>query len=119
MATELTPVSIPGKYPSTPLAALAAEFTPVATDLAGNTFKNTGKEIIVLQNTDVGAVTVTITSQPDEKNRLGTITAYSLPASGFAGFGPFPTLGWNDAAGLLLFTSSDVDLLAAVLRFTL
>lgn len=115
MATEITVQSnMKGGYPATPLTALSAAYTYAASDLAGNYWVNTGHEILLLQNTDVGATTVTITSQADQYNRLGTITTYSIPASGFAWFGPFPPAGWNDSNGRLNIVTSDVDLKIAV-----
>ena len=108
-----------GKYPVTPLTAGAAAITFQAMELAGDTYSNTGKELVLLRNDDAGAVTITVTSQRDEKNRLGTISAYSIPAGEYAAFGPFPVSGWNDGNNKVNLLASDVDLKVAVLRFEL
>ena len=115
---DITVQSLVGKYPATPLGAGDAAITFQAMELAGDTFSNTGKEIILVRNDDAGAVTLTITGVVDEKNRTGDIDAYSIPAGEYAAFGPFPIQGWNDSNGKLNLTASDVDLKVAVLRFT-
>ncbi len=115
----ITVQSLIGKYPATPVSADAADITFAAMELAGDTFANTGKEIILVRNDDAGAVTLTITSQVDTFNRLGTISAYPIGAGEYAAFGPFPVSGWNDSSGNLNLLASDVDLKVAVLRFTL
>ena len=52
-----------------------------ASDAAlGNAVQCTGKEILVMNNTDVGAQTVTIDAKPDSYGRDGAITDYSIPA---------------------------------------
>jgi len=112
--------SVVGKYPVTPLVANVADLTFAATELAGDTFPNSGKELIILRNDDAAPQTITITSQVDEKNRLGSISAYSVGIGEYAIFGPFPPSAWNDPnTGLLNLLSSDVDLMIAVVRITL
>jgi hypothetical protein len=96
-----------------------AHFTVAASTITdGNTFVCTGRELLFFQNSDAGAVTVTITSNVDEKNRLGTITDYSVGIGEFAMFtcGLTTAQGWRSTAGTIKFTTADVDLKVAVLR---
>lgn len=77
-----------------------------------NQFKCTGKDIVIAQNTDVGAQTVTITSYADPYGRTKDITAYSLAADDVAIFGPFGTTGWMQADGYVYLEAS-----AATVKF--
>jgi hypothetical protein len=115
--TAILVMNPPGKYPALPLAALSAALALTAADVAnGNAAACTGREILVVQNTGAGAGTITVTSAPDALGRIGDITAYSLPAAGFAVLGPFPTVGWQQADGSLYFTASAITMLVAVVR---
>jgi hypothetical protein len=115
--TALTVQTILGPF-ATYGAGLAHFTVASGTITDGNTFVCTGKELLFFQNTDAGAVTVTITSEVDEKNRLGTITTYSIGIGEFACFtcGLTTKSGWMSTAGTIKFTVSDADLKVAVLR---
>lgn len=105
--------------PFAAVGAAAAHFTFAAGTITdGDTFVCTGKELLILDNTDGGATTVTITSVADEKNRTGDITTYSIGAGEFACFtiGLTNSLGWKSTAGKVRITVSDADLKVAVLR---
>jgi hypothetical protein len=105
--------------PFAAVGALAAHFTPVAGTITdGNTWVCNGNDLLFFQNSDAGAVTVTITSVVDEKNRLGTITDYSIGIGEFAMFtvGLTNNLGWQSAAKTIRITVSDADLKVAVIR---
>lgn len=115
MATELTVVDLPSAYEAA-IANTPVDVGLVASDLAGNTFRSTGREIVIAQNDDVGAVTVTVSSQPASRTgRVGDIAAASIPASGVRMFQIFPRDGW-ESGGLITITTSDVDCLLAVVR---
>lgn len=60
-------------------------------------FIATGKELVIAQNTNVGAQTVTITSAADETGRVKHITTDSLAAGAIHVYGPFPLHGWVQA----------------------
>jgi len=65
------------------LSVQAGDFalpTEASDPALGNAVKCTGKEILVMRNTDAGAQTVTIDARPDAYGRDGTITDYSIPA---------------------------------------
>lgn len=105
-----------------PFAVVSAgslDFTFAALDnVNGNYFACTGREIILFQNTDVGAQTVTIDSVADEKNRQADITAYSLAAGDFVcvGVGLTNAKGWKQSNGQIYIDSSDAGVKVAVLR---
>jgi len=114
--TTLTPQNPPGAYPGT-IAANAADMTFAAADVANkNQFAATGKELLVVRNDNVGAQTVTINSVVDTFKRTGDITAYSLGASEYAFFGPFPVGGWRQTDGNLYLEGSHADIKFAVIR---
>jgi len=105
--------------PFAAVGAGAADFTFAAGTITdGDTFVCTGRELLVVQNTDAGAVTITITSVVDEKNRTGDITTYSVGIGEFACFsiGLTNSKGWKSTAGKVRITVSDADLKVAVLR---
>ena len=108
-----------GKYPVTPLKANSADivFTPAGVNFAeGFQFAHTGREIILVRNGNVAAKTITINSAPNAKGRSGTITAYSVGASEYAAFPPFPVDGWRQSSGYMTGAMSAADMEIAVLR---
>ena len=115
MATELTVVDLPGAYEDDIL------LTPVdiglaAADLAGNTFRSTGREIVIVENDDAAPQTIDITSQPASRTgRTGDIAAASLGIGDVRVFQIFLKDGW-ESGGLITITASDVDVKIAVLR---
>jgi hypothetical protein len=114
--TIVTPRAVTVGHPTLPVPVNSLDLTEVAADIVNkNRVVHTGKEVIVAHNTDVGAVTVTITSVPVH-GRSGDVTAYSLGAGEIALFGPYPTTGWRQTDGYLYFEASDVDCKFAVLK---
>jgi hypothetical protein len=115
----LTPQNLPGSYPALPITANAVDFvfTAAGANFAdGAGFLMTGNEILLVQNANVGAQTVTISSVKDDIGRTGDITTYSVGASEFAMFGPFKEKGWKQADGQLYFAASATDVKFAVLK---
>lgn len=114
--TALTPQTIVGKYPGT-VSAGDADITFAAGDASnGNSFTLTGQEIIIARNDDAAAQTITIDSVPDPQNRTGDITSYSIGASEYAAFGPFPGLGWKQSDGTLHIDVGSANIKLAILR---
>ena len=115
--TALPIVTPPGSYPALPLAALAAALTFTAADATNfNNFPSTGREALVIQNTGAGAGTITVHSVSDSLKRTGDITAYSVPAAGFAILGPFSQAGWLQSDGTIWVDASATTMLLAVVR---
>lgn len=109
--TTLTPVDLLGSYPTLPISANAADVAFAASDVAnGNQVLLNGKVLVLVQNTDVAAQTITFDSVRDGLNRDGDITTYSVGASEFAAFGPFNPAGWKQSDGYLYINTSDADL---------
>ena len=117
-ATAITVQSVDG--PLDDIAAGGADFTWTAADVAnGNSFACTGKELLLVRNTDgANAYTVTITSVPDEKNRSEDISAYSLAAGDFAVFGVGLTtaVGWRQSTNVINISGENAAVEFAVLR---
>lgn len=77
------------KYPPLPVAANSLDVVETApTDTAGIEFVATGREVVLIHNTDVGAQTFTLASVADPYGRTGDITTYSLSAGEFAALIP-------------------------------
>ena len=112
---ELTVVALPDGYEDDIL------LTPVdvgweAGVVAGDTFRCTGREILLVHNTDSHGQTITVTSQPESRTgRLGHITSAVIPADEIRVFQMFPRDGW-EVGGLVNIAVSDVDVDLAVLR---
>ena len=105
--------------PFAAVGAGTADFTFAAGTITdGDTFVCTGREVLLVNNTNVGAQTITITSVDDEKGRSEDITAYSMAANDFAvfGIGLTNSKGWKSSAGTVRITVSSADVKVAVLR---
>jgi len=105
--------------PFAAVGAGAADFTFAAgTPTDGDTFVCTGREILIVNNTDVATKYITVVSVDDETNRSENITTYSLAAGDFAVFGVGLTnsKGWKSSAGTIRITVEDADVKVAVLR---
>ncbi len=106
-------------YPTLQPAANAADFVWTAAGASfadGAGFVHTGRELILVQNSNAGAQTVTINSVVDEKKRTGDITTYSVGIAEFAVLGPFPVNGWRQADGQLYLAATATDVKFAILR---
>jgi hypothetical protein len=97
--------------------------TPVATDAVnGNSFAATGKEVVLLINTDTATHTVTVTSTADPYGRLDTsLTTYVVPVAvgGLSGLSviEMSTLnGWIQSGQTVNMTSSSALVKIVVLR---
>lgn len=102
-----------------PLTVVAgAQDIPVAASDNANGLETpcTGKELVVVQNTDVGAQTVTIEAAEDTAGRDGEITTYSLAADDLAVFGPFPTAIYRQTDGKLYIDTSDDNVHVAIVK---
>ncbi len=111
--TLLTPVSLPGGY-----ALVPATLPFVSGDVAnGNAFAHTGQEILIAQNTDVAAKTITVTSKADPTyGRTGHISAYSIPAGEFRVFQKFPIKGWRQTDNRIYVDVSHANVKLAVIK---
>lgn len=114
--TNLVAQTLPGAYPTLPVSANSRELTTNAVDIVnGNdTTIVDGKTVVLFINRDASAQTVTFTSVADSLGRTGDITAYSIPTTKLAIFGPFKLVGWTHS-GKLWIDGTDVDIAVAVI----
>lgn len=82
----------------------------------GDQTPSTGKEVIVMSNTDALAQTVTIDAAPDAYGRDGAITTYSLAAGDVAITGVLTQQAFRQSDGMIYINTSDVDVKLAVVR---
>ena len=112
---ELTVVDLPDGYEDD-IALTPVNIGLEAGVVAGDTFRCTGREILIAHNTDSHGQTITITSQPASRTgRLGHITSAVIPADEVRVFQIFPRDGW-EVGGVVHVAVSDVDVFLAVLR---
>lgn len=80
--TALTPITPLGPYIAGQPSANSLNFSFAACDSgAGNSFKMTGRDVLLVENADtMAAHTFTATSVADQLGRTNDITAYSLVA---------------------------------------
>ena len=115
--TAITVQTIKGPWAA--ITANGADYTYAAGTITdGDTFVCTGREILLVNNVNVAAKKITITSVDDETNRSEDITDYSVGAGEFAVFGVGLTnsKGWKSTAGTIRITVEHADVKVAVLR---
>ena len=114
-----TEIEVLERYPTLPLSVtkLKFVFTAPTAFADGIRFPITGRELILVQNTDGGAPqTFTITSARDVYGRTGDITTYSIGASGFAVVPTGAKDLFGSTGGTLTITMSANTVKVAVLR---
>lgn len=108
------------KAPFATIAANGADFTWTAGNTGTDTIAATGREIVLVWNTDgANPYTCTIVAEDDEKGRAEDIGPYSLAAGEFAAFGVALTNspGWKDAStGLITVDVENAAVKWAVLK---
>jgi Na+-translocating ferredoxin:NAD+ oxidoreductase RnfD subunit len=88
----------------------------------GNSITLTGREVLLLHNTDTVAHTVTIISVPDNYGRSSDIESYSIPAGEIATIsflGMFGQFAWKQTDGTVHFQVSSSTVLLTVLQINL
>lgn len=114
--TALTPIQLKLNNYAVIAGDLTVTFT--AMDASnGNSFAATGGEILIFNNTDASAHTITINSVADNLGRTDTsLTTYSIAANGFAAVQMKFLPGWV-SGGLVTMTTSSALVKVAVLRW--
>lgn len=102
-----------GPYPGT-VGSGALNFTLAAADPSnGNSFALTGREVLLVFNSDVAAAhTVTFTSAPDPQGRTSDITSYSVASGAYAIFSYRGGVnGWRQSDGTahLMASSASIE----------
>ena len=113
--TALTRIAVKGPHPGT-VSANDLDFSFTACDVGNkNKFSLTGRQLILVQNVNVGAKTVTFTSVNDPYSRTGTITTYSLGATEFAAFFAGDLTGWQQTDGEFYLEGEHADIKFAII----
>jgi hypothetical protein len=83
------------------VAALALDLVFTVADVSNhNEFKFTGKEILLVWNTDASSHNLTLTSVPDEHGRSGDIASYAVAAGVISAFSfRGGSAGWLESDG--------------------
>lgn len=105
--------------PFTAVTAGDLDVTFGASDAAnGNTIASNGRVLIIAENTDVGAQTITIDSVADEKGREDDITTYSMAADDFiaVAVGLTTSQGWLQSGSVIHIDTSDNGVEVCALR---
>lgn len=115
-ATALTPLTPVGPYPqSVSAAALDLAFT-AADNVNGNKFSASGRDLLLIWNTDASPHTVTLTSQYDATNRKADVTAYSVAATTISAFLFSALPGWVDGSNQINLSANSALIKFAVVR---
>jgi hypothetical protein len=115
--TPLTPVQLKIDNYAVLAGDLALTFT--ASDTTnGNSFPATGKEILLIQNTDAAPHTFGVASVTDSLGRTDTsLSSYSVAASTIAAIQMSQIGGWIQSNGNINLTSTSNLLKFAVIRY--
>ena len=88
-----------------------------ATALTGDDFLNDGDTLLILRNDNAGQQTVVVDGGLDPEYGEQITETITMETTEYAIMGPFKS-GWNQAGSKVTFTSSAVDVMAAVVRFS-
>jgi hypothetical protein len=118
-ATLITPQQMLGPFESSiPVGALNVVMQS-SDRTNGNSFKCTGREIVIISNSSGGPATVTFTSTADGYGRTKDITDYTVldgAVSYFTG-GLTNAAGWKNSSGLVTFKiTAATNVNVAILR---
>ena len=81
-----------------------------------NEFILSGKEVLLVWNTDTGAHNLTLTSAPDQRGRSADVSGYSIPAGEIHAFSFRQGAdGWQQTDGHVFFQADDATVKFAVL----
>lgn len=113
---DITPKDVPGGFPTLPLVAdsLDYQYLEPATPSDGISFTSTGREVLLVRNTNAGAQTFTVSSTP-VFGRSGDLGPYSL-AAGEDAVVLLPTLGFQQTGRKVFAVGSAAGVKFAVLR---
>ena len=114
--TAITVQKLSALSKGAPIAG-ALDLTMTAADTVnGNSFAFTGKEILLIQNTDSSTHHVTVSSVADGLGRTGDIATYALAANDIAAIDCDSLTGWVQSGGLLFILGDNALVKFAILR---
>lgn len=109
---DATVTTAPGAY-----AGSSTAVTMNAGDTGdGNQFSLTGRELVIIQNTDASSQTWTATSVDDRYGRSEDITTEAIAADAIRVFGPVALEGWQQTDGKFYFSASSTNVKFGVIR---
>lgn len=88
----------------------------VADTVNGNQFRPSGNDLILAWNTGASGHTTTLTSAPDERGRLGTITADAIAAGAIEMFGPVGLNAWRQSDGYIYIDGNHAEVKFAIIQ---
>lgn len=117
MPRILVPSIVPkGPHPGV-VAALSLDIVWTAADVANKQFlQASGRDLLLVWNTDVSGKTFTLTSIADRQNRLGDVTNYALAAGTIAAYKFDDLAGWQQADGTVQFEANSALVKFAVIK---
>ena len=108
---DCTKTTATGSY-----ASAAVTIVETAADITNfNSFKPSGKDLLIARNTGGSPYTITINSVNDQYGRKGDITTQSIPAGALLVFGPMATPGWQQADMTIWFQASNIAVVFSVI----
>ena len=115
--TALTVQTPKGPFPGT-VAATDLDYTYAAADVGNmNEFPHTGRELILVRNTDGAAPhNISLTSAPDPQKRSADITTYAVALNGFSVFWAGDIIGWRQTDGNFYLEADDVQIEFAIVK---
>lgn len=115
--TELTIVDAPDPYEDN-ITLTPVDPAFVAMDATnGNSFRCTGRELVLVWNQGANPETITVNSNPASRTaRNGPITTAEIGVGAIEAFQIFPRDGW-ESGGLVTMAVTSDHLLVAVVRF--
>lgn len=109
--------NLPSTAAPTAYATVPSSFSFVACDASnGNSFTNTGHEVLLAYNSDSSAHSVTVTSVPDAIGRSGDSTK-NVNGGAYYVFQNFPPTGWRQTDGTIHISCSNALMLFALISF--
>lgn len=113
----LTKIVPKGPYPTLPVAADSLDIAFTAADTVNKEqWVPSGNDLLLIWNTSTTtAYTFSLTSVPDDKNRTGDVSGYSLAAGEIAAF-RIKKPGWTQSDGRIYLEASNAAVKFAVLQ---
>jgi hypothetical protein len=110
--TLVTPTLSTGAYP-----AAGNTLAKTAGDTVNHLFfPASGRDLVIVENTDSAPHTATINSTADDKGRLGDITAETIAAGATHIFGPLAKAYWAQPDGTIHLDVSDATVKVSVVQ---
>lgn len=116
--TALTPFVLPQNNAQITAGQLTVTMT-ACDSTNGNQYTYTGRDVLVMQNTDTSAHAITVNTIADPYGGTNTtLTSYSLPASSISAVQMKYSQGWSQTGGVIQIAACSSSLIKfAVLQY--